>query len=44
MEERRLTVLENRILKRISGPRGMPIESEESFTVKISIVFTVHLI
>ena len=43
-EESRLRVFENRILRRISGPRGMRMGSGEGSTMRNFIVCTVHLI
>jgi len=43
-EECRLRVFENRILRRIFGPKRDENGSVEGFTVRNFIVFTVHLI
>ena len=42
--ESRLRVFENRILRRIFGPKRDENGSVEGFTVRNFIVFTVHLI
>ena len=43
-EEFRLRVFKNRILRRIFGPRGMRMGSEEDFAMRNLRVCTVHLI
>ena len=43
-EERRLRLFENKIPRRIFGPRGMTMGSGEGSTMRNFIVRTVHLI